>query len=458
MEISKNLDIILIGLNKQPIKEISIKRPLSLESLKTIIRDNFKLNTFFIYYYNNSNIEVEIKDNFEYKNINDLIFVMEKKLVEQPINSIIYEDLSESKMDLIDEKFSCNLRNEKLIENPYFCYKCQKRFCKKCLDDLNKKKPMTCPFCKYQLPIEKWETLKNFKEEKKIYLESIEKIKNLEKEKEIYNKKEQESLKNMKKLKDDLSNQITKFNKEKKNNLELSEKYKKLEQRIIDLLKEINKLKTNNNVNNQQLNKHESKTGQKNSIVKPKEINDNNNIKNNDFDTDNNSIKAFYKINKNHKGTRILGSGFVNNNKSKCKMIVNQYDICDYIDYNKYDINKDNEFLMVIFTGVNSVTDASYMFDGCTSLNSLPNINKFDTKNITNMYSMFSGCSSLNNLPDISKWDTKNVTNMGYMFYGCSSLSILPDISKWDIKNVTNIRSMFHGCKASLNIPNQFIK
>ena len=35
---------------------------------------------------------------------------------------------------------------------------------------------------------------------------------------------------------------------------------------------------------------------------------------------------------------------------------------------------------------------------------------------------MFSGCSSLNNLPDISKWDTKNVTDMSGMFRGCSKL------------------------------------
>ena len=43
------------------------------------------------------------------------------------------------------------------------------------------------------------------------------------------------------------------------------------------------------------------------------------------------------------------------------------------------------------------------------------------------MYSMFYGCSSLNNLPDISKWDTKNVTYMGSMFYGCSKLKKIPD-------------------------------
>ena len=38
-----------------------------------------------------------------------------------------------------------------------------------------------------------------------------------------------------------------------------------------------------------------------------------------------------------------------------------------------------------------------------------------------------------------------NVTDMSYMFYGCSSLISLPDISKWDTKNV-NMSNMFDKC------------
>ena len=46
------------------------------------------------------------------------------------------------------------------------------------------------------------------------------------------------------------------------------------------------------------------------------------------------------------------------------------------------------------------------------------------------MSNMLNECSSLISLPDISKWDTKNVNNMSYMFYKCSSLKSLPDLSK----------------------------
>jgi len=63
--------------------------------------------------------------------------------------------------------------------------------------------------------------------------------------------------------------------------------------------------------------------------------------------------------------------------------------------------------------------------------------------NITNISCMFNGCSSLFSLPDISKWNTININNMSYMFNGCSLLLSLPDISKWNINNATNMNGMF---------------
>ena len=71
---------------------------------------------------------------------------------------------------------------------------------------------------------------------------------------------------------------------------------------------------------------------------------------------------------------------------------------------------------------------------------------------------MFYGCSSLSSFPDISKWNTNNVTNMSYLFNGCSSLSSLPDISKWNTNNVTinDMSFMFNEC--SNTIFSKFIK
>ena len=40
---------------------------------------------------------------------------------------------------------------------------------------------------------------------------------------------------------------------------------------------------------------------------------------------------------------------------------------------------------------------------------------------------IFYYCESLESLPDISKWDTSAVTNMSSMLYNCYSLNNLPD-------------------------------
>ena len=48
---------------------------------------------------------------------------------------------------------------------------------------------------------------------------------------------------------------------------------------------------------------------------------------------------------------------------------------------------------------------------------------------LKNMRYMFYGCSSLISLPDISKWNTNNVEFMSDMFIECFSLIYLPDIS-----------------------------
>ena len=76
---------------------------------------------------------------------------------------------------------------------------------------------------------------------------------------------------------------------------------------------------------------------------------------------------------------------------------------------------------------------------------------------------MFSGCSSLKSLPDISNWNTSNVIIMNNIFFGCSSLHSLPDISKWDITLTLKFKDfykgtvgMFDGCSESLIIPEKF--
>ena len=71
------------------------------------------------------------------------------------------------------------------------------------------------------------------------------------------------------------------------------------------------------------------------------------------------------------------------------------------------------------------------------------------------MSHMFYYCKSLNSLPDISKWDTKNVTNMDYMFSRCKSLTSMPDISKWELNKNLKKDYMFYNCDEKI-IPEKF--
>ena len=74
-------------------------------------------------------------------------------------------------------------------------------------------------------------------------------------------------------------------------------------------------------------------------------------------------------------------------------------------------------------------------------------ISSWDTSKVTNLSYCFQGCSSLQSL-DLSSWDTSKVTNLSYCFQGCSSLQSL-DLSSWDTSKVTDLSYCFERCRVS---------
>ena len=167
----------------------------------------------------------------------------------------------------------------------------------------------------------------------------------------------------------------------------------------------------------------------------------------------NNFITAIYNINENKdENLLILGYAFVEHNKNNCKIVYNniEHKLYEKININE---NKDKNLLKIKLIGMNTISDASFMFSQCNSLISLPDILNWNTINVTNMSNMFQECFSLCSLPDISSWNTSNVRDMKYMFYGCSSLLYLPDISKWNTSNVNNMSYMFDSCESLSFLP-----
>ena len=159
-------------------------------------------------------------------------------------------------------------------------------------------------------------------------------------------------------------------------------------------------------------------------------------------------ISIIYKKYENENDIKIFGNKFVENNKNKCKFIYKEkeYELQEYFEI------KENE-LEIKLNGIDKITDMSYMFHNCYSLESLPDISNLNTNNVTDMSHLFYFCESLKSLPYISKWITNNVTNMSYMFSRCYSLESLPDISNWNTSNVTDMNNMFSDCKSLKALP-----
>ena len=93
-------------------------------------------------------------------------------------------------------------------------------------------------------------------------------------------------------------------------------------------------------------------------------------------------MTIIYKINPNITHIKLFGNKFVENNKNKCKILINNkiQDIIEYININDIiDLKKYDDNILLI--------------------------KLIETSKIIKMNSMFSDCKSLISLPDISFWD-----------------------------------------------------
>lgn len=105
-------------------------------------------------------------------------------------------------------------------------------------------------------------------------------------------------------------------------------------------------------------------------------------------------------------------------------------------------------------SNTDKVVDMSYMFQNCSNLKTInllgtsgdPLTGLISTSSTTTIRALFYNCASLTE-EKISVFDfnTSKVTNMGYVFYGCSIIKSL-DLSGWDTKKVSTFYDMFYGC------------
>ena len=107
--------------------------------------------------------------------------------------------------------------------------------------------------------------------------------------------------------------------------------------------------------------------------------------------------------------------------------------------------------IILIYFDTKEVSDMSYMFEQCNSLEEiLINPSLFKTDKVNNMAHMFSECFSLKEI-DLSSFNIQNVKHTSYMFYNCQNLNIV-DFSKSKNNNIANMSHMFDGCSKILLI------
>ena len=90
----------------------------------------------------------------------------------------------------------------------------------------------------------------------------------------------------------------------------------------------------------------------------------------------------------------------------------------------------------------------SNLFSGCTVLENVVGLEKWDFSNVYDLYYCFSECESIKKL-NLTNWCISSKCNdLSGVFYKCSSLTEIKGIENWDYSGVevSNTRQIFYGC------------
>ena len=480
------LDVFLLDNSNNTKQEINIIKPKTYQELLRLIRVNFSnLSEFYeIFVLNENNNEIKINNDINYNKINDILFIREinNNNLGLSIFNLNYNRLSESNQEILDEKYNCILCSIIIKkEKPYFCYKCQKIFHDKCLKDWDKKcksqnKSFSCPNCRNELPIEKWNKKLDYEENRKDDANLMNQINeyklnnkmneniNIIKDRKINELIEKNNQLNelIKKYENYINKTLLVFNNilnkielmhslfTLENNFQLNEllnikqfnfdnfdnNLNKISnvineelEKFIEIMINNNKTEINNvnnkinllNVNKMNLNisnNYEEEINSKNSYQK---IDNNVDIFNNPTNKENTNYKCSINIGyftKNSGIYNIFGENFVMNNFDNIDLIINgeQHRLV-----NSYKLKTGENIVTVKIK--NDLTNLSFMFSGCSSLKNIEELKYFDVTKSKYIEFLLSYCPLLEDINPLRYCDVSNCQSFKGMFAGCVSLT-----------------------------------
>ena len=92
-----------------------------------------------------------------------------------------------------------------------------------------------------------------------------------------------------------------------------------------------------------------------------------------------------------------------------------------------------------------NVTTMADMFYYCTKLKKIIGIENLDVSKLRCTNSMFYGCENLVEL-DLTNWNPISLQRAWSMFDDCSNLKIIKNIENWQLPNIMDVSYMFHNC------------
>ena len=450
------INIFILDILNNEKEEIIIDKPETYQELLKYLINKNKLYEIFIY--DNDNNKIIINDEDKYKLIKDIIFIKEIEDLDKSIFSINYDKLSESRQEILEEKYNCKICSIIIKnENPYLCYKCQKIFHEKCLKDWDNKcklknKYLECPNCRNKLSIENWNKKLDHDNNRIDNVNLLNKLNEYELNNIMYNNKIILKDKTIKIYEDYINKAIIAF----KN---ISKKINK----IYDTMKIKSNNKLNELINNYNLNignmndisniindeldninniifKYKSNENQINNIINNKDK------INNELNGYKSEINLIYEV-KNKSECNIFGNKFVKNNANNIKLKINGKNN-KLVD--KYELKEGENIITLIIK--KELTNLSYMFQKCNNLKDIRELKYLNINKVKDFNFMFYECSSLSDIKPLENWNVSNGKDFSSMFYECSSLSDIKSLQKWNVSNGKDFSNMFHECHSLSDI------